>query len=45
MVYVKNITLKCLKLHFAIFIENNIVWITSANLSNYKITSENLLVV
>lgn len=41
----KNITLECLKFHFAMFIENNIVWITSANLSNYKIVSENLLVV
>lgn len=41
----KNITLKSLKFHFAVFIENNILWITSANLSNYKIVSENLLVV
>lgn len=33
------------KFRFAIFIENNILWTTSANLSNYKIINEILLVV
>lgn len=39
----KNITLKCLKLHFAIFIESYILLISLANLSNYKSASENLV--